>query len=69
MPLTIVSGTRGVVLSTAYTFFDAGFNVYVIEEATIDPVKSTQAAIVGEDGILAKLPATIISLDDAISKL
>lgn len=61
--------SSGVILSTAYTLFDSGFKVYVLKDVTYDAVNATQQAIMAPDGILAKLPANVITLADALQMI
>jgi len=68
----ILSGVRtsGVILSTAYRLFDLNYNIYVISNNTIESPSNApgiDAAI--KEGILPKLPANIITLEQAIGAL
>lgn len=68
----ILSGIRtsGVILSTAYRLFDLNYNVYVISNNTIESAPDTpgiDAAIL--EGILPKLPANVITIEQALSAL
>lgn len=57
------------ILSTSYALFDAGFKVYVLKDVTYDAIEATQQAIMAEDGILAKLPAQVLTLAEALTML
>lgn len=68
----ILSGIRtsGVILSTAYRLFDLNFNVYVIGNNSIETPPDTPGidqAI--KQGIIPKLPANVITLEQAIAAL
>jgi len=68
----ILSGVRtsGVVLSTAYRLFDMNFKVFVISNNTIESPSDEpgiDAAI--KEGIIPKLPADVITLEQAIAAL
>lgn len=67
----ILSGIRtsGVILSTAYRLFDLNYKVYVIADNVIEtpPDDGIAAAIL--TGIIPKLPADVITLDQAIAAL
>lgn len=68
----ILSGIRtsGVILSTVYRLFDLNYNVYVISNNTIESAPDTpgiDAAIL--EGIIPKLPANVISIEQALSAL
>lgn len=57
-------------LSTAYTLFDLDYNVYVIMNNSIETPSNApgiDAAIKG--GILPKLPANVITIDQAKAAL
>ncbi|KAJ5287345.1 Isochorismatase hydrolase [Penicillium angulare] len=68
----ILSGLRtsGVILATAQRLFDLDFNVYVIANNTIetgsDATKINDAIL---QGILPKLPANVITIEQAIDAL
>lgn len=62
--------TSGVILNTAYTLFNLNYNVYVISNNTIETPPSAPGidkAI--KEGILPKLPANVITLEQAIAAL
>jgi len=68
----ILSGSRtsGVILSTAYRLFDLNYNIFVISNNTIESasdVPGIDAAI--KEGILPKLPANVITVEQAIAAL
>lgn len=68
----IQSGVRtsGVILSTAYRLFDLNYKVFVISNNTIESPSDEpgiDAAI--KEGILPKLPADVITLEQAIAAL
>ncbi|KAK5008238.1 hypothetical protein LTR28_004254 [Elasticomyces elasticus] len=68
----ILSGIRtsGVILSTAYRLFDLDYNVYVIANNTIETPSDApgiNAAIL--QGILPKLPASVITIEQALAAL
>ena len=68
----ILSGIRtsGVILSTVYRLFDLNYNVYVISNNTIESAPDTpgiDAAIL--EGIIPKLPANVITIEQALSAL
>lgn len=57
-------------LSTAYRLFDLNYNVYVIADNSIETppdAPGIDAAI--KQGVLPKLPANVITLDQAIAAL
>lgn len=58
------------ILSTAYRLFDLNYNVYVIADNVIESAPDTPSinqAIL--EGIIPKLPANVITLDQAIAAL
>ncbi|KAF2094864.1 Isochorismatase hydrolase [Rhizodiscina lignyota] len=68
----ILSGIRtsGVILSTAYHLFDLDYKVYVIANNTIESPPDTPGindAILA--GIIPKLPANVITLDQALAAI
>ncbi|KAF2766300.1 Isochorismatase hydrolase [Teratosphaeria nubilosa] len=68
----VLSGIRtsGVILSTAYRLFDLNYNVYVIANNTIESpsnVPGINDAIL--EGIIPKLPANVITIEQAIAAL
>lgn len=68
----ILSGVRisGVILSTVYRLFDLDYDVYVIANNTIETPPDTpgiNAAIL--EGVIPKLPAKVISVEQAIEAL
>lgn len=68
----ILSGVRtsGVILSTTYRLFDLDYKVYVISNNTIETPPDTpgiNAAIL--EGVIPKLPAQVISVEQAIEAL
>ncbi|OQO09582.1 hypothetical protein B0A48_04984 [Cryoendolithus antarcticus] len=68
----VLSGIRtsGVILSTAYRLFDLDYKVYVIANNTIETPPDTpgiNAAIL--EGVLPKLPANVITIEQALGAL
>lgn len=61
--------TSGVILSTAYRLFDLNYNVFVISDNVIEsaPDNGINKAIL--EGIIPKLPANVISLQQALGAL
>ncbi|KAI1338960.1 Isochorismatase-like protein [Xylariaceae sp. FL0016] len=68
----ILSGIRtsGVVLSTAYRLFDIDYKVYVIANNTIEtPPMGPEVNTAILEGVIPKLPADVITLEQAIAAL
>ncbi|QDS76959.1 hypothetical protein FKW77_005332 [Venturia effusa] len=68
----VISGIRtsGVVLSTVYRLFDLNYNVYVIGENSIEtPPNGLQVDTAIKQGVIPKLPATVITLAQALAAL
>jgi len=62
--------TSGVIMNTAYRLFDLNYNVYVISNNSIETPSDypgIDAAI--KQGILPKLPANVITVEQAIAAL
>ena len=62
--------TSGVILNTAYDLFNLNYKVYVIADTCIETAPDTAGidrAI--KEGILPKLPASVITLDQALGAL
>lgn len=67
----VLSGIRvtGVILASIYPLFDQNFQVYVISNNTAEPGNNTASikqAILGPNGAIPKLPANVISLEQAL---
>lgn len=67
----ILSGIRtsGVIVSTAYRLFDLNYNVYVISDNVIETPPSGDLVNEGVLTAISKLPANVITLDQAIAAL
>lgn len=69
----VVSGIRisGVLLASVYQLFDNNFNVFVISNNTVEPGNGSmiKQATLGPDGILPKLPANVISIEQALQAI
>ncbi|KAH9908314.1 Isochorismatase-like protein [Xylariomycetidae sp. FL2044] len=68
----ILSGIRtsGVILSTVYQLFDLDYKVYVIANNTIEPPpKGPEINTAILEGIIPKLPADVITIEQALAAL
>lgn len=67
----ILSGIRtsGVIAATAYRLFDLNYNVYVIADNVIETPPSGDLVNEGVLTAISKLPANVITLDQAIAAL
>ncbi|KAE9982440.1 hypothetical protein BLS_006020 [Venturia inaequalis] len=68
----ILSGIRtsGVILSTVYRLFDLNYNVYVIGENAIEtPPNGLEVDKAIKQGVISKLPATVITLTQGLAAL
>ncbi|PWY98315.1 Isochorismatase hydrolase [Testicularia cyperi] len=70
----VLSGIRvsGVILSSAYPLFDNNFRVWVISNTTAEPGDRTEEikqAVLGPQGVIPKLPANVISLEQAMQAI
>ena len=68
----IISGIRtsGVVLSSTYRLFDLNYKVYVISNNSIEtPPNSPDIDRNIKEGVIPKLPADVITLEQAIDAL
>jgi len=68
----VMSGIRtsGVIMSTAYELFDMDYNIFVIGENVIEtPPNGLEVDKAIKTGALPKLPANVITLDQAIAAL
>lgn len=69
----IISGIRtsGVVLNTAYELFNLNYKVYVIIENSIETAPDAGSAIdkAIKEGVIPKLPADVITLEQAMAAL
>lgn len=67
----ILSGIRtsGVITATAYRLFDLNYNVYVIADNVIETPPSGDLVNEGVLTAISKLPANVITLDQAIAAL
>lgn len=70
----VLSGIRvtGVIMASMYPLFDQNFQVYVISNNTAEPGNNTESikqAILGPNGAVAKLPANVISLEQALTAI
>ncbi|PWN50733.1 Isochorismatase hydrolase [Violaceomyces palustris] len=70
----VLSGIRasGVIISSIYALFDNDFRVFVIADNVYEPEPNSvliKNALLGEQGIVTKLPANVISLDQALKAI